>query len=177
MKQTQNIVYLSCGIGFFLILSCSMASFHVGKKYQNTQISQNSGRNQSININNGTEAERDAQMNPNIATSRGGGQDYAEIDELEMPDLSSSSIHIFDNDNSNVSSDRIRLPTDVSLKQYQSLMPHLQQPLQVNKDADEYCNNPEEENKAYTNLYQPLRQNQQSENDLQTVPVYSILKL
>lgn len=176
MKQTQNIVYLSCGIGFFLILSCSMASFHVGKKYQSAQINKKSGRNQFINIDNGTEVERDAQMNPDITTSRGNGHDYAEIDELEMPDLSSSSIHTFNNDNSNVPSDRIRLPTDVFLNQYQSLMPHLQQPLNVNKDSDEYCN-PAEENKAYTNLYQPLRSNQRSENDLQTLPVYSILKL
>ncbi|VDI23527.1 Hypothetical predicted protein [Mytilus galloprovincialis] len=88
IKQTQNIVYISCGVGFFLILSCSIASFHVGKKYQSAQINKKSGRNQFININNGTEVERDAQMSPNIATSRGNGQDDAEIDELEMPDLS-----------------------------------------------------------------------------------------
>ncbi|XP_063402464.1 leucine-rich repeat-containing G-protein coupled receptor 4-like isoform X1 [Mytilus trossulus] len=88
IQQTQNIVYISCGVCFFLILSCSIASFHVGKKYQSAQINKKSGRNQFININNGTEVERDAQMSPNIATSRGNGQDDAEIDELEMPDLS-----------------------------------------------------------------------------------------
>ncbi|VDI64992.1 Hypothetical predicted protein [Mytilus galloprovincialis] len=163
IKNTEVNIYLSCGVGFFFILSCSMACFYVVKKYRNNQ---NLGINQIIDINN-REAELDSetQRSLTISSERGSGYGYAEIDELEMSEFiltPSEQPHLVQDVNSNDSYDRISSPSNDYLNPYESLLPSLQQSGNDQDDSDEYSN-PNEENRAYDNLYQPIRFNRQDE--------------
>ncbi|VDI64993.1 Hypothetical predicted protein [Mytilus galloprovincialis] len=140
-----------------------MACFYVVKKYRNNQ---NLGINQIIDINN-REAELDSetQRSLTISSERGSGYGYAEIDELEMSEFiltPSEQPHLVQDVNSNDSYDRISSPSNDYLNPYESLLPSLQQSGNDQDDSDEYSN-PNEENRAYDNLYQPIRFNRQDE--------------
>ncbi|XP_063411162.1 uncharacterized protein LOC134694097 [Mytilus trossulus] len=155
IRKTEVIVYLSCGVGFFFILSFSMACFYVVKKYRNNQ---NLGINQ-INLDSET------QRSPTISSERGSGYGYAEIDELEMSEFiltPSEQLHLVQDDSSNDSYDQISPPSNDLLNPYESLLTSLQQSGNDQDDSDEYSH-PNEENRAYDNLYQPIRFNRQDE--------------
>ncbi|CAG2201635.1 unnamed protein product [Mytilus edulis] len=161
--NTEVIIYLSCGVGFILLLSFSMACFYVGKKYQNNP---NLGINQIVDTNNrGTELDSDAQRSPTVSTGSGSGYGYAEIDELELSEFiltPPEQLHIEQDDTSSDSYDRISPPSNDYLNPYQSLLPSLQQSGNDHNNSDEYSH-PDEENTAYTNLYQPIRFNRLDE--------------
>ncbi|CAC5386556.1 unnamed protein product [Mytilus coruscus] len=160
--NTEVIIYLSCGVSFFLILGCSMICFYGGKTYQKARINQNVGINQIIDLNNReVDVDSDAEISLNISTERGSGYGYAEIDELEMSEfilIPLEQLHLVHDDSSSDSSDGIRLPSDGYLNPYQSLLPSLQQSGNDQDDSDKYSHL-DEENRAYTNLYQSLRYN------------------
>ncbi|XP_071137282.1 uncharacterized protein [Mytilus edulis] len=161
--NTDVIIYLSCGVGFILLLSFSMACFYVGKKYQNNQ---NLGINQIVDTNNrGAELDSVAQRSPTVSTGGGSGYGYAEIDELELSEFiltPPEQLHIEQDDTSSDSYDRISPQSNDYLNPYQSLLPSLQQSGNDHNNSDEYSH-PDEENSAYTNLYQPIRFNRLDE--------------
>ncbi|VDI76768.1 Hypothetical predicted protein [Mytilus galloprovincialis] len=140
-----------------------MACFYIVKKYRNNR---NLGINQIIDMNN-REAELDSEnkRSPTISSERGSGYGYAEIDELEMSEFiltPSQQLHLVQDDSSNDSYDLISPPSNDCLNPYESLLPSLQQSGNDQDDSDEYSH-PNEENRAYANLYQPIRFNRQDE--------------
>ncbi|CAC5422258.1 unnamed protein product [Mytilus coruscus] len=165
IKDTEVIIYLSGGAGICLILICSIVCFCVGKKYQRTNINQNIGNNQQINLNNRANVDDAVLISQNVSIKRRSNIEYAEINELEMSDFISSPPeqgNTTAGDNSNNSSEGIRLPNDGNLNPYQSLLPTLQQPTHIQEDdSDDF-----EESRAYTNVYQSLQRKRQEKSRL-----------
>ncbi|CAC5373342.1 unnamed protein product [Mytilus coruscus] len=148
--NTEVIIYVSCGAGIFLILTCSIICFCVHKKCRKAHIYQNTGINQnSVANNSGVNIDDEVGKSQNVSTGRESGHEYQQIDELEMSDFvlsSNEQRHITVGDNSSNSSDGIQLSTDGYLNPYESLLSTRQQ-------SDNTQDRDSDENTAYSRLY------------------------
>ena len=107
-------------------------------------------------------------MSRHISTERGGDHEYADINELEMSDFVASPSEqpaLSDDDNSSESSNGIRLISDGYLNPYQALLPAPQLPENIHEESNENSDTLEE-NRTYTNLYEPLESNRREESHI-----------
>ncbi|XP_052087520.1 uncharacterized protein LOC127724570 isoform X6 [Mytilus californianus] len=166
--NTEVIIFISIGSGFFLILGSSVVCFCVHRRCKKANITRNVEIGRNID-NRAALENRNVEMNRNISTERGGDHEYTEINELEMSDFVASPSEqrpLSDDDTtSSDSSIGIRFISDGYLNPYQALLPAPQQPENIYEEPDE-DSNPLEENRTYTNLYESLESNRREESHL-----------
>ncbi|CAG2213016.1 unnamed protein product [Mytilus edulis] len=165
--NTEVIIVISCGSGFFLALVCGVVCFVIHRKCKKANITRNVeiGRNTD---NRAALENRNVEMSRHISTERGGDHEYADINELEMSDFVASPSEqpaLSDDDNSSESSNGIRLISDGYLNPYQALLPAPQHPENIHEESNENSDTLEE-NRTYTNLYEPLESNRREESHL-----------
>lgn len=153
------MIYSLCGVSIFLILSFSIVCLCVYKQSHKANSNQHLENQNTDGNNRQSDVDVDLEISQNISTERGTVHEYEEIDEQKMSDFfmisSLEQEDLSDNDNSNESSDGIRLPNDGYLNPYQPLQSTLQQLEDSNSESDDY-NQPQTENRAYAHLYQSL---------------------
>ncbi|VDI25827.1 Hypothetical predicted protein [Mytilus galloprovincialis] len=165
--NTEVIIVISCGSGFFLALVCGVVCFVIHRKCKKANITRNVeiGRNTD---NRAALENRNVEMSRHISTERGGDHEYADINELEMSDFVASPSEqpaLSDDDNSSESSNGIRLISDGYLNPYQALLPAPQHPENIHEESNENSDTLEE-NRTYTNLYEPLESNRREESHI-----------